>query len=152
VVVDARSSAARPLAVIGQLPDVPEVIIRPDDSNVVRQGHPAAIDVEHFLVRAEDLRHSRDLRSHVPGEHLALQRDDLLQPLSLFVDRPAAGHAAVVDAAHADGVDVLELGILSDTLLPVIQNHRQVRDGVPLAHRRLRPLRHIVPQHLLAMR
>ena len=39
-----------------------------------------------------------------------------------FARRAAAGHRAVVDAAHPDRIDVLILSVFAHALLPIIQN------------------------------
>ena len=41
-----------------------------------------------------------------------------LVPIALLVTRSATRHTAVVNAAHADGVDVLVAAVLADPLLP----------------------------------
>ena len=91
-------------------------------------------------------------RGHVPGQHLPLQADDLLQSVALLVQRATPGHGAVVDATHADGVDVLVTAVLANALLPVLQDARQVRHRIPHPRLAARPLADVVAQHRLGVR
>jgi hypothetical protein len=62
VIVDAGPARALGLLVAGELPDIAEIVIRPDDGDVVRDLHARSVDLQYLLVGHEDLRDFRDVR------------------------------------------------------------------------------------------
>ena len=152
VIINSRTAAAPAFGLIGKLADVTVVVIRPDERDVLRQIRHQAVKRQHFLVGAKNLRHGGNVRVHVAREHFALRGDDGLQARGFLAFRAAAGHCAVVDAAHADGVNIFKFPIFADALLPIFQNTIRVRDEIVVAENLLIPLADVVAHHLLAMR
>ncbi|HEX9786103.1 MAG TPA: hypothetical protein VGA56_25680 [Opitutaceae bacterium] len=66
------------------------------------------IEVEHFLIDAEYLGHLPDLGTNVFRKQSALVGKDPLERLDAFRVRARADHVRVVDAAHAERVEILE--------------------------------------------
>ena len=152
VIVNTRAAAARPLARVGKLAHVAVIIVRPNERDIIRQIFHQPIQRQYFFVRTKYLRHCRDVRIDVARKHFALVGDDGFKARGFFAFRATAGHAAVVNAAHADGVNVFKFSIFAHTLFPVFQNAVRVCDEIIIAESFCVPFADVVPQHLFAMR
>ena len=143
VVIDARSAGSLAFGGVGEVADIAEIVVGPQQRDVARHLQPAAIDVEHFLIRGEHLR--RVLR-----QHSALVGEDALEqrPASGIVAR--ADHPAVVDAAHAERPNALVARVGRHPLAPVARDTGSVGDVIE-ALRRRGPFADIVAQHRLGM-
>ena len=76
MVVDATASFALLLRGVGQLADVAEVVIRPQQGDVLRQIQSQPVELERFLVGAEYLGHFGDRAVYIGSQHRALFLDD----------------------------------------------------------------------------
>src|SRR5437660_1126573 len=122
VVIDSMPTGAAALGRSGELADVAEIVIGPYHGDVLGQLQAGAVDVQDFLVGAKYLREARGIAVDVPGQHVTLKLDDLLQAISFLGESPATGHPPVVNPTHPDRPGALILCILADARLPVIRN------------------------------
>ena len=152
VVVYARTPAAPLLGVVAEARQVSVVVVTPHQRDVVRHAESVLVDVQHLFIRYEDLRHPCDVLADMPFQQLALVVDDLLQRLRLLLQTPAhALHGPVVDAPHADGVQILAALALAQSFGPVLVYGLAVGHVVKASPLLDVPLAHVVAQHGFAM-
>ena len=152
MIVNPRAAAALAFARVGKLADITVVVVGPDQRDIVGNVRGEPVEREDFLVGAENLRHLRDVRVDPAGEQFALVADDAVEAGGLLTLRAAAGHRAVVNAPHAERIDIFKPCVFADALLPELQHAVVVGDVIVFTvHVRL-PLVHVVTQHLLAVR
>ena len=152
VIVDARAARTLDLLLVGEVEQVAAVVVAPHERDILRDLQPGTIDVQHFLVRHEDLRDLVGFFAGLPFDDDALVGDDLREGFALFVERLRAVHAPVMHAAHANGVDVLETPDLREAVFEELQHVVLVRNVVVLALAAHFPLAVHVAVHRLAVR
>jgi hypothetical protein len=87
----------------------------------------------------------------MPGQHGALISEDLLQHLDSFDLGLGSDDRTVVDAAHAQRVDVFVLAVLRHAIIPVLADTLRV-SRVIVVLRLIGPFSHVVAEHRLSVR
>src|SRR6266480_242132 len=95
------------------------VIVVPDDGDVVGHFQTSAIIGEHLLVRTKYLRNFRRVGVHMVGQHGALIGEDLLEHLDSFRLCLWSYDWTVMDAAHAQRMNVFVLSVLRHAIIPI---------------------------------
>ena len=130
MVIDAVAATATLFGIGGEMADVAIVVIGPEKRDIVGHLQAGVVGVKDFLVGDEDLRLARHLLIDVLGQHIALRLEDLREGHLLSLHGGDALHRTVVDATHAERIDLRHAGRFLDTLLPKAQHLGAV--GVPV--------------------
>ena len=131
VIIDATTPTPLLLLNIAQTRHVTIVIVAPHQRDVVGHFQTFLVDLQHLLIRNEDLHLLRWVTDIFPQQVL-LVVDDLLQGIELLLHGLHTLHRAIVDTAHADGKHVTALGAfdLFESLNPIVLYGLFVRDIV----------------------
>src|SRR4051812_24427871 len=119
MIIDAESARPAPLLFVGVIADVAEVVVGPYNRDVIGHFQSLPIKTEYFFIYAKHLGHALDLRADMLGEHRALIRENLLERPDAFGIRLGTLHIGVMDAAHPEGIYILETPILLHPLFPI---------------------------------
>ena len=151
MIVHAAAAGTGAFGGTGKLADVAVVVIGPDEGDVIGNVWCEPVEFEDFLVGAKNLGHAGDIWIYALGEQVALVGDDVVEARGFFPGGAAAGHAAIVNAAHADGVNIFVGAVIVDALGPVFQDAGGIGDVVVVAIFFLVPFADVVAEHLFAM-
>ena len=151
VVIYAAATLALLLLGIRKAGKVAIVVVAPHQGHVVRHPQAALINLQHFLVRDEDLRHLLHILAVILPYEFPLVVDDLLQAIQFLLRCLHALHRAVVNASHADGKEFLRPLHLLQTLCPVSLYCIAVGDIVVCSALLYVPFCHIIAQERFTM-
>ena len=151
MVIDPEAPGAFSLGRRGEVADVAEIVVGPDDRDVVRHAQSLPVEIEDFLVGTEHLGHALDLGFHALGEHCALVGKDFSQNVDAFKIAFRALDGAVMDAAHAQRIDVFITTVGAHAFLPIGAHAFAVGDVVVVGLGRS-PFADIVAEHGFGMR
>lgn len=160
MVVDAVAAFAPPLGVVRQLAHVAVVVVRPDERDVVGHLDARVVEVQHLLVRDEDLRLGS--QADLLGQDAALVGDDVVHHHDLLRDRRGVLRLQrrVVQTAHPERPTALVRGVLAGPGSPVVRDdtgvhrvvvHRQGAIGVRVLRRPRVPFVDAVPEQRLGV-
>ncbi len=147
VIIDA--GAARPPGLFGggEATDIAVIVVRPHQGNVVRHFQAGVIGLLQFMIGDIDLGHLAGGLVVDLAQDVALQADDILQDGLAFRHGGRALHGAVVQAAQADGIDVVVAADLADALAPIVEYGLTVLGEVERAFFRFVPFAQVVAHH-----
>ena len=137
VIVDAASPTPLLLLGIGQTGEVAVVVVTPHQGHVAGNTQTALIDFEYFFIRNEHLRNGLHLIIIIAAQQLALVINHLLQSVQLLLLGLHTLHRAVVNAAHANGEELLAASHFLQALSPVALHLLAIGDivvGAALLH------------------
>ena len=151
VVVDAGTALPLLLLRVRQARHVAVVVVAPHQHDVVRHAQAALHDFQYLFIGYKDLGHALHVLAIVFAYQLALVVDDLLQSAELLFAGLDALHRTVVNAAHADGEELLGAAHLLQSLGPVLPDLLAVGHVVIGTAHVAVPLGHVVAQQRFAM-
>ena len=151
MIIDASPTLTFLLFGVGETRHMAIVVVTPHQRHVVGHLKTALKNLQHLFIRDKDLRNFLHLLIIILTDKFTLVIDDLLQALQLFLFGLHTLHRTVVDAAHADGKELLRTFHLLETLYPVLLHLFTIGDIVVGTAFGMIPFGHVVPEQGLAM-
>ena len=151
MVINPEATGAFALGGRGEIADVTEIIVRPDDRDIVRYTQALTVEIEDFLVGAEHLGDSLHLGADMFREQRSLVGEDLPQHVDAFVIALGSLNGAVMYAAHAERVDGFVAAVGPHAFFPVGTDPFAIADVVVVGFGR-GPFADVVAEHRLGVR